>query len=73
MTFSATFDPNQGKDGKRALDTWRLQAAVELNGLFMVDVDHLEQDYGLTARALYERSVAASCGLYDQHQSRRIL
>ena len=42
--FMATFDKNKGKNGTRPENTWRLQSAARLNGLVMLDFDHLEKD-----------------------------
>ena len=42
--FMATFDKNRGKNGKRPENTWRLQSAAHLNGLVMLDFDHLDKD-----------------------------
>jgi hypothetical protein len=35
------FEPNQGSKGKLPLNTWRLQSAAVLNGLVMLDFDHV--------------------------------
>ena len=40
----ATFEPNKGKNGTRPENTWRLQSAAHLNGLVMLDFDHLDKD-----------------------------
>ena len=42
--YMATFDKNKGKNGKRPENTWRLQSAARLNGLVMLDFDHLDKD-----------------------------
>ncbi len=42
--YMATFDKNKGKNGTRPENTWRLQSAARLNGLVMLDFDHLEKD-----------------------------
>ena len=42
--FQATMTPNHGRKGTLPLGLWRLQAAARLNGLVMIDVDHLERD-----------------------------
>ena len=52
--FMATMEANNGKDGKRPLGHWRLQAAARLNGLVMHDFDHLS-DKGLTPQQLYDK------------------
>ena len=46
--FMATMMPNRGKDGQRPEGAWRLQSAVRLNGLVMLDFDHLQQTVGKT-------------------------
>ena len=42
--YMAIFDKNKGKNGKRPENTWRLQSAARLNGLVMLDFDHLDKD-----------------------------
>lgn len=42
--FMATFDDNTGREGKNPPAAWRIQAAARLNGLVMLDFDHLEED-----------------------------
>lgn len=42
--FMATFDKNRGSSGQRPENNWRLQSAARLNGLVMLDFDHLEED-----------------------------
>ena len=42
--FMASFDKNKGRNGTRPENTWRLQSAARLNGLVMLDFDHLEKD-----------------------------
>ena len=42
--FMATFEKNNGKKGTRNEGTWRLQSAARLNGLVMLDYDHLGRD-----------------------------
>ena len=41
FSFMCTFMPNQGKDGSWPKGTWRNQHSVRLNGLVMLDLDHL--------------------------------
>lgn len=41
IIYCATFDPNRGKQGKNPEDTWREQRSARLNGLVMVDFDHV--------------------------------
>ena len=43
--------PKESKDGLRKkgqLGKWRLQDGVHLNGLYMVDIDHISQQYAAT-------------------------
>ena len=42
IIYCATFLPNTGKQGKNPEDTWREQRSARLNGLVMVDFDHIE-------------------------------
>ena len=42
--FMSTMMPNEGKDGKLPTGAWRLQRAARLNGLVMLDFDHLADD-----------------------------
>ena len=39
---ASTFEPTVSRGGKGQLGRWRKQSAVKLNGLFMLDVDHVE-------------------------------
>ncbi len=48
LMYQATFDETLSKKGYRG--RWRKQAAARLNGLFMLDVDHVDNP-----RPLYER------------------
>ena len=41
VMFMATFDPNTGAKGKNPENRWRCQSACRLNGLVMLDVDHV--------------------------------
>ena len=41
--FMATFDQNQGKNGTNPPAAWRLQSAARLNGLVMLDFDHMKE------------------------------
>ena len=41
LCYQATFDETTSKGGNRG--AWRKQSAVRLNGLFMLDIDHMEQ------------------------------
>ena len=41
--FQCHFAPNKGKEGKWLKNTWRLQSAARLNGLVMLDFDHLDE------------------------------
>ena len=43
IIYCATFQPNTGKQGKNPEDTWREQRSARLNGLVMVDFDHIAQ------------------------------
>ena len=44
------FEPNRGSKGTLPEGTWRLQSAAVLNGLVMLDVDHVEDPRGLFER-----------------------
>ena len=46
--FQATFDESVSKSGKRGC--WRKQASARLNGLFIIDVDHIEDPRATFAR-----------------------
>ena len=41
--FMCTFTPNKGAKGEWGENTWRLQRAAVLNGLVMLDYDHLDE------------------------------
>ena len=42
ITFQATFDETEAKSGK--VGRWRKNAAARLNGLFVLDIDHIDED-----------------------------
>ena len=42
LCYQATFDETTSKNGNPG--AWRKQSAVRLNGLFMLDIDHMEQE-----------------------------
>lgn len=48
--FMCTFEPSKGAAGNRPLNTWRSQKAVRLNGLVMLDFDHLDDPRAEFAR-----------------------
>ena len=48
--FQATFDETESKAGK--LGTWRKQAATRLTGLVVMDVDHIDDPFGLVNEKL---------------------
>ena len=52
--FQATFDDTKSKTG--ILGAWRKQSATQLNGLYMLDLDHLEGDVKETAKAIKVRA-----------------
>lgn len=62
VCFSAArFKPHEWTDGKgrkKGEDTWRHQEQVVMNGLFMVDLDEVDDPHGLWAR-LVEKGVMA--------------
>ena len=70
MMFCCTFDPNTGAKGNRPVDTWRCQAAANLNGMFMYDADELQKKHGLTAKELFEKIPQ---WMYDEKQTRHIM
>ena len=41
ITFQATFDETESKSGK--VGRWRKNAAARLNGLFVLDIDHIDE------------------------------
>ena len=41
ITFQATFDETEAKSGK--VGRWRKNAAARLNGLFVLDIDHIDE------------------------------
>ena len=43
VCFMATFTPNRGSKGDKQEAAWRCQAATRLNGLVMLDVDHVSK------------------------------
>ena len=59
--FMATFDKNKGKNGTRPENTWRLQSAARLNGLVMLDFDHLEKDVKEVFASLPEHMLDDDC------------
>jgi len=48
--FQATFDETESKAGK--LGAWRKQAATRLTGLVVMDVDHIDDPFGLVNEKL---------------------
>ena len=50
LMFMCTFRPNTGAKGKNPEDAWRVQSAAVLNGLCMLDVDHVENPYDVFER-----------------------
>ncbi|MBQ7512853.1 MAG: hypothetical protein IJS95_00510 [Prevotella sp.] len=70
MMFCCTFAPNTGAKGNRPVDTWRCQAAANLNGMFMYDADELQKKHGLTAKELFEKIPQ---WMYDEKQTRHIM
>ena len=68
--FCCTFDPNNGAKGKQPLNTWRCQAAVNINGLFMYDADELKKNHGLTPKELFDKIPQ---WLFDGKETPRIL
>lgn len=52
--FQATFDETKSKSG--IVGAWRKQSATQLNGLYMLDLDHLEGDVKETAKAIKARA-----------------
>ena len=65
--FQATFDVTRSKSG--AEGRWRKQAATRLNGLCVLDIDHVEDprqlfmNWGLTTTKTTKTTVAASSDL----------
>ena len=58
---AATFTPHEWEDSKgkkKPMDAWRHQQFAVMNGLFMVDLDEVEDPHGLWAR-LVEKGVMA--------------
>ena len=41
ITFQATFDETESKSGK--VGCWRKNAAARLNGLYVLDIDHIDE------------------------------
>ena len=68
--FCCTFDKNKGARGKLPEDTWRCQAAVRLNGMFMYDADELMESHGILPEQLYAKIPQ---WLYDEKETRHIV
>ena len=64
MIFIATYDETASASGK--LGCWRKQAACRLNGLCVIDLDHIEGD----CRAVWEEAYAK---LSDEDKARILL
>ena len=66
--FMATFQPNKGKDNTRPEAAWRLQRAVRLNGLVMLDIDHIDNP-----AEVFDRVVRTSHLMDDGHANELML
>ena len=70
VMFCCTFEPNKGAKGKQPLNTWRCQAAVNINGLFMYDADELREKHNTTPKELFDKIPQ---WLFDGKECPRIL
>lgn len=64
IMYQATFDETRSKKGY--LGHWRKQSAARLNGLFMLDVDHVENVRGAISDMLNKTDFAALRDMCDE-------
>ena len=67
VCFMATFTPNRGSKGTSAEAPWRSQKHAVLNGLVMMDIDHVSQPTPDPSRDL-----AGACDTQRRRSAHRV-